>query len=221
MKTLSIAEILSRASLFENISPLSMQALADICLPKNLKKKETLFTENDKAFFLYVLVTGGVRLFKTSLGGRDVVIKVVKPNEMFAEAILFESDRYPVSAVAISTSLVFQIPKHQFNCLLEKPDFRNDFLRNLMLKLRFLAGQIQELTHQDVEERLRLFFGRQYGRTGSVNANMSKKDMAAAIGATPETFSRLLLRLKKEGKVRWGKGGIIHINDSFIRENDD
>jgi CRP/FNR family transcriptional regulator len=215
MKTLPTSEILSRSSLFENISVSSMQALADICLPKNLKKKERLFIEGDKAFFLYVLVTGGMRLYKTSPDGRDVVIKVVKPGEMFAEAILFESDRYPVSAVAVATSYVYQIPKHQFNCLLEKADFRNDFLRNLMLKLRFLAEQIQHLTLHDAEERLRLFIRQQYGRSGQVFANMSKKDMASAIGAAPETFSRLLQRLNKEDKLSW-VGGAIKISDSFL-----
>jgi CRP/FNR family transcriptional regulator len=201
--------------MFQNISVSSMRSLADICLPKTLKKKEQLFFEGDKAFFLYVLVSGGVRLYKTAPDGRDIVIKAVKPGEMFAEAILFESDRYPVNAVAVTTSLVYQIPKHQFNCLLEDIDFRNDFLRNLMLKLRFLANQIQHLTLHDVEDRLRLFINQQYGRSGSISVNMSKKDMASAIGATPETFSRLLLRLKKEKKLEW-KGNIMAVAETFL-----
>jgi CRP/FNR family transcriptional regulator len=215
VKSIDKQEILSRTSLLQNVSGGSMLALADICLPKNLKKKERLFVEGDKAFFLYVLVTGSVQLFKTSPRGRDVVIKVVKPGEMFAEAILFESDRYPVSAVALKTGLAYQIPKHQFNCLLEKKDFRNDFLRGLMLKLRFLAEQIQYLTVQDVEDRLRLFIGQQFGHESRFMPGMSKKDIAAAIGVTPETVSRLFVRLGEEGKLKWAGREIVIDYDAW------
>jgi len=210
-------EILSRTSLFKTISPPSLKALADICLPKTLRKKEQLFSEGDKAFFLYMLVTGGIRLFKTSPDGRDVVIKMVQPGEMFAEVILFEANRYPVSAVALKTSLVYQIPRHQFICLLEDAGFRNDFIRGLMTKLRFLADQIQYLAVHDVEDRLRMFLRQQYGQISAIVPAMSKKDMAAAISVAPETFSRLLVRLKRDNKLVW-EGSRIRVSETFWKD---
>jgi len=95
------------------------------------------------------------------------------------------------------------IPKHQFYCLLADENFRNEFIGTLMKKMRFLADQIRYLTSHDVEDRLLMFLEDQYGRLERIKCSLSKKAVAAAIGTTPETLSRLLLRLKSEGKLHW------------------
>ena len=204
-------DILRHIPLFENISKESRAALAYISIPKIVKKKEPLFWEGDKGLSIYILVKGNIRLFKTTSEGKEVIIKVVKPGEMFAEVVLFEQSRYPVSAVALKESLVFMISKHQFTCLLENESFRKDFISNVMKKLRYLTDQIQFLMNHDVEDRFFMFIEEQYGKKERIVSSLSKKDVAAAIGATPETLSRLLHRLKNEGKVDW-TGSDLHIN---------
>jgi len=194
---------LAQISFFEEITQESRKALADICMPKTVRKKETLFLEGEKGYSVYILIKGHIQLHKTSPDGRDVVIKVVKPGEMFAEVILFEMDRYPVSAVALKESLVFMLPKHQFSCLLEKSSFRDDFIKSLMNKLHFLTSQIQYLTSHDVEDRFFLFLAEQFGKKEQIRCSISKKDIAAAIGTTPETLSRLVQRLQKEKVITW------------------
>jgi CRP/FNR family transcriptional regulator len=196
-------DILARTSLFENISDHSRNALADIALRKNLSKKQILFFEGDIGQAIYILITGSIQIYKTAPDGREVVIKVVKPGEMFAEVILFESPNYPVSAVALTSGAVFMIPKQQFICLLEDQAFRNDFIGALMHKMRYLAGQIQYLTLHDVEDRLFLFLQEQFGRVRVMTPRVSKKDVASAIATTPETLSRLLLRLRREKRLSW------------------
>jgi CRP/FNR family transcriptional regulator len=130
-----------------------------------------------------------------------VVIKVVRPGELFAEVILFEQDRYPVSALAMTASRLFALPKTRFYALLDNVEFRNDFFGMLMRKQRYLADRIRYLTTNEVEERFFIFLREQYGDGSLIVPVLSKKDMAAAIGATPETYSRLLARLTGEGKI--------------------
>ncbi len=205
---------LSQNELFDKFSGGSRKALAGICLPKNYHKKEILFLEGEKGYFMAVLVKGHVQLYKTAPDGREVVIKVIRPGEIFGEVILFEEDRYPVSARALSDSLVFLIPKHQFHCLLQDELFRKEFIANLMSKMRYLADQIRDLSHENVEERLRRFLSSQFGKKPRITVKLSKKDVAIAIGTTPETLSRLLVRLKDERKLAW-KGQNIEIESRF------
>ena len=87
--------------------------------------------------------------------------------------------------------------------LLEQSAFRNDFIAALMRKLRYLSDRIQFLSSFDVEERLRLFLREHFGAGERIECRLSKKDVAAAIGTTPESLSRLLLRLKEEGLLAW------------------
>jgi CRP/FNR family transcriptional regulator len=203
MKQVSKEEILSRTSLFQNISGESLASLAEICISKNLKKNEMLFHEGEEGLCVYILVFGNVKLYKTGPDGKEVVIKMVKEGEMFAEAILFEHVKYPVNAVSLKTGLAYMLPTHQFTCLFEDPKFRKDFFKMMMQKVRYLANQISYLSSYDVEDRLFLFLEDQFGKRETISLNISKKDVAAAIRTTPETLSRLLLRLKNEEKLTW------------------
>ncbi|MCR4439873.1 MAG: Crp/Fnr family transcriptional regulator [candidate division KSB1 bacterium] len=196
-------QMLTRIGLFQHFSAESIRAIAQICLPKKVDKGQILFSEGEKAYSLYILVSGAVQLYKTAPDGREVVIKVVKPGEMFAEAILFEQERYPASAVALRESTLYLLPRVQFHCLLEQERFRNEFIGNLLKKLRFLTEQMAQRSAADVEERLWCFLEEQFGCTTRVVSPLSKKTVAAAIGATPETLSRVLRRLQGEGKLRW------------------
>ena len=217
---MDIEVFLSQSDYFKDISAKSKKLLADICLPKKLKKKEILFLEGNKGHALFFCASGNIQLYKTTQEGKEIVIKMIKPGEMFAEVILFEKTTYPVTAMAVVDSLVYMLPKHDFSCLLEREDFRNDFIATLMKKQRFLADQIKYLTSNDVEERLFLFLKEQFGTQEDIKLSMSKKDVALAIGTTPETLSRTLLRLKNEGQLVWD-GNTIQIQNSVWQDKSD
>ncbi|MFP4014396.1 MAG: Crp/Fnr family transcriptional regulator [Chitinispirillaceae bacterium] len=214
---MDIVTFLERSEFFQGISSRSRELLADICIPKQIKKKEVLFHEGDKGFAFYLLGSGAVGLYKNTSDGREMVIKVIGPGEPFAEVVLFERNQYPVTATVMKPGLLFTIPKHQFYCLLDKPDFRNDFISMLMRKQRYLADRIRFLTMHDVEERFFMYIRDHYGLKESVVPALSKKDMAAAIGATPETYSRLLARLSQEGKLEV-EGKTIRLEEGFWEE---
>ncbi len=198
---MDIVALFDHSDFFKGVGAHSKELLAGICIEKSAAKKETLFAEGDRGSALYLLATGAVSLYKTTTEGREVVIKVVRPGELFAEVILFEQDRYPVSALSMTASRLFVLPKARFYSLLDNVEFRNDFIGMLMRKQRYLADRIRHLTTNDVEERFFIFIREQYGDGDLIVPALSKKDMAAAIGATPETYSRLLTRLAGEGKI--------------------
>ena len=206
--------ILDQARFFEGISRESKEALAKLCLPCERRKKAVLFNEGDPGEAMFLLARGRISLHKVTPDGREVVIKVIKHGEVFAEVILFEEKCYPVTAVALNDVLVFKLLRRDLLGLLRQEDFRNDFIATLLRKQRYLAEKIRQLTSQDVEERLRTFLREQYGEQNQIAAEINKKQLAAAIGVTPETLSRLLQRLKHRKCLAW-KGGIITTAPSF------
>jgi CRP-like cAMP-binding protein len=68
-----------------------------------------------------------------------------------------------------------------------------------------------------VEQRLRAFLLEQYGEQSLIHAEINKKQLAASIGATPETLSRLLQDFKQRKCLTW-KQGVIHIAPDFWKE---
>jgi len=191
------------AGLLGGFSPVSLARMTDGQRTRTLAKGEILFLEHQHGTSVYALESGSMRLFRTDAEGREAVIHLVRAGELFAEAILFETDRYPVSAQAREDSVVHEIAPSHIHGLLAEEAFRRDFLTTIMRKVRFLGRQVYVLSSCDVRERLLRFLAERYGRRNRYRIELSKKEVAAAIATTPETLSRVLGRLEEDGSLSW------------------
>ncbi len=212
--SMDIDRLLSASDFFRNISAAGRRTVASICFPRAYIRRETIFREGESGHSMYVLSRGTVQLWKTSGEGKEVVIKLIRPGEVFAEVVLFERADFPVSARALSEVEVFVVPKRQFQCLLEEQGFRNDFISMLLSKQRYLADRIFQISALDVEDRFFRFLRDHFGAKESYSLDLSKRDVAAAIDALPETLSRLLLKLRDEGTAQWD-GETLILNKGF------
>lgn len=207
-------DLIRNARFFSGLSEAACKRLAGLSRRRTVAKRDLLFMEDSEGKAVYLLTSGSIQLVKTSMDGRETVIKTVKEGELFAEVILFEKSRYPVTAVAVTAAEVIELPRAGFLKLLNEEEFRNDFMAMLMHKQRYLAERIQQLTSMDVEARFIEFLREHYGEKERITPDLSKKDIASAIGATPETFSRLLQKLEKRDGFTW-KGKTITVKPSF------
>jgi len=207
-------ELIRNARFFSGLSEAACKRLAELSCRRSVAKRDLLFMEGDEGKAVYLLTSGSLQLVKTSLDGHETVIKTVKTGELFAEVILFEKSRYPVTAIACTEAEVIELPRAGFLKLLDAPDFRNEFMAMLMHKQRYLAERIQQLTSMDAETRFVEFLREHYGEKEKITPDIPKKDIASAIDATPETFSRLLQKLERRGGFTW-KGKTITVKPSF------
>ncbi len=211
---MDVYRLLQDVDFFKGIALNNVKALAEICIPKAMEKRGILFLEGQEGHSMYILSEGSVQLHKTAPDGREIVIKTIRPGEIFGEVILFEQNTYPVSAVVLKKSLVLMLPRLQIECLLANGSFQKDFIGMRIAKQRYLTERILYLTAHDVEDRFFLFLKEQFGVKEEYRVSMKKKDIAAAIGTIPETFSRLILHLKEEGLITW-EGKTIKLRKSF------
>ena len=207
-------DLIRHAKFFSGLSESACKRLAELSCRRTVTKRDLLFMEGSEGKAVYLLTSGSIQLVKTNADGRETVIKTVKLGELFAEVILFEKSKYPVTAVACTDAEVIELPRAGFLKLLDAPDFRNEFMAMLMHKQRYLAERIQQLTSMDVEARFVEFLRDHYGEKTEITLDLPKKDIASAIGATPETFSRLLQKLEKRGGFSW-KRKTITVKPSF------
>ena len=211
--------ILRSVSFFEGLPHEAQRALAEIAVPRRAARGEVLFLEEQEGHSMYVLAEGHVQLTRVTPEGREIVLKVVTAGETFAEAVLFENDTYPATATVLAPSTLLLLPRRQVLCLLEQETFRNAFLTMLLKRLRYLADRIVYLTSEDVEERFFRFLRESYGEAAEYQMSLQKKDIAAAIGTNPETFSRLLARLRADGKITW-RGRLLGVRKGLWEELD-
>lgn len=204
---------------FKQIDSETLKKLSQNCRIVRLETKEMLFHEGFKGDSFFLLLDGAVRIFKTSPDGSETTIKIVNPEEFFAEVVLFEPHTYPVSAVALINSTLIQITREAFSKMLDSSEARERFVASLFSKMRFLSDKVHFLNSYDVEDRFFKFLIDHYGKHYRYEITIPKKDIASAIGTIPETFSRLILRLTKMEIIAW-KQKTLFIKEGFWEDTD-
>jgi CRP/FNR family transcriptional regulator len=164
---------------------------------------EFVFSQGTEGRAFFVLCRGSVKVYRTSPDGREAVVKILGPGEIFGEVILFRPMPFPASAVCLAETALIEIDRGRLLGLLEDSAFRLDFIGILMEKLAYLNQRVYMLGALDVEERFFLHIISNYGVQDEYELDLSKKDLAAAIGTVPETLSRLLNRLRSRGTIAW------------------
>jgi CRP/FNR family transcriptional regulator, dissimilatory nitrate respiration regulator len=205
-----IAAVLARSDLFGGLPEPDRKRLAETCRLRTYPKRAILFHEGETGEKAFLLIRGRVQLHRVSGSGKEVVIKTAGPGEFFAEVILFERRSYPVSAVSLVESRCVEIQRREFRALMEDTGFRDRFIGLLITRQRYLADRIQYLMLCDLEERFFHYLQDNYGDRTIIHPGIARKDIAAAVGSTPESFSRLIRRLSDEGRISW-KGNTLRI----------
>jgi len=209
-------EMLSKSFFFGGLSADTISLIEKRGRIENFNKDEIIFFEGDRGEKFYFLLDGLVKIYKSADNDREIVLRHIRPGEMFGEVILFESENYPVSATALRESSLFSLNRSHFMELFMEERFRKYFTGNIFRKLRYLADKVAYLNAYDVEERFFLFIEEHYGIRDEIKLDLTKAEIADGIGTIPETMSRLLARLKLNDLVVWNKNEI-KLNVKYAR----
>ena len=168
---------------------------------------ELLFSEGEPCNGLHIIAQGKVRLFKTSVNGREQVLSVNVSGESVAEIPVFDGGPYPASAVALEETEIVFISRRDFNAYcLEHPEVPLKVLTVVGARLRNLVGIIEELSFTTIRQRLISTLlklaqseGRKTARGIEFQLPASHQELANQLGTVRELISRNLMRLQAEG----------------------
>lgn len=203
------AKTLGKASLFSSLSERELTFLLERVVSRRYAAGEVVFSEGEPCAGLYVVESGCIRIFKTSVGGREQVLSIEGPGSSVAELPVFDGGNYPASVVATEDSVLLFVSKQDFQALcLTHPQVALKVLRVVGARLRRLVGIIEELSFTTVRHRLGAYLlrlaqseGRKVAQGVEVMLPANNQELAAQIGTVRELVSRNLSRLQSEGVV--------------------
>jgi CRP-like cAMP-binding protein len=209
-------QILKRIYLFAGIEAADLKTLAEILVRKNFPRQTTIFREGKEAQGFYILLTGQIKLVKSSLDGKEYIIRLVGAGETFAEAAVFGDIPYPATAISLEDCQTLFFPKGPFlHHLAASPTLARNMLATLSRLLLHLTKQLEDLSLKEVSARLaRYLLERCQVTHGEMAAGLSlelpttKTQLAAYLGTISETLSRTLSRFKNLGLIEVDKGKI-------------
>jgi CRP/FNR family transcriptional regulator len=212
----SIHRVLSATPLFKGLSEQQLDEIGAIAIEKPYRRGEFIFMEGDEGNGFYIVAEGQVKIFKTSLEGKEQILHIYGPGNPFGEVPVFSGSRFPANAMALVNSRILFLPRDAFVRLIaEHPSLSMNMLGELSLRLREFTVQIENLSLKEVPSRLASYLTvlvKEQGRTDRVDLTISKGQLASLLGTIPETLSRIFSKMSAQNLIRVD-GRQIHLVD--------
>ena len=188
--------------LFAALDESEISLLAARCGIRSYSQGEVLFGEGEPCKGLYIVISGRIRIFKTSLSGREQVLALEGPGASVAELPVFDGGSYPASGSAVEKTEALFVSRADLRAIcLERPDVSLKMLQVVGARLRRLVGIIEELSFTNVRHRLISWILRRAGDSTVFTLDTSHQELASQIGTVRELVSRNLARLQAQGLI--------------------
>ena len=198
-------DIISNALIFDGLPRKQLEQIKDVAISKNYTRGEIIFMEQDMGNGFYLVAEGMVKIFKVSPSGKEQILHVFGPGEPFGEVPVFSGKRFPANAEAIRKSRLLFFPRTAFLGLITAhPSLALNMLAVLSMRLRQFTHQIENLSLKEVPARLAaylLYLSTEQRREDFITLDISKGQLASLLGTIPETLSRILNRMNKQGLI--------------------
>lgn len=202
-------EELLRFSLFSSLTQDDVAPLLPHLKERRYRRGQILFVEGEIGSTVYFVLSGQVKLRKTSITGEDQIIDLCGPYDCFAETLLLENGSYPVTAeITQDTTLLLLHNKVMPRLLEANPVLSVALIRTLSFRLRLAQEFIRILTNRSTAGILAALFLRLAqpapapGQPIFVDASLTNRDLASMIGTSRECVNRAINGWKKNGILR-------------------
>jgi CRP-like cAMP-binding protein len=207
-------EAACRVALLSGLARASVADLLDQASVRWYDQDSLLFSAGDPADRFFVVVEGAVKLSVADADGNETIIEIIGAGNSFAEAAMFGSRRFPVSAEAMAGTRLITIEAATFlRKLEENRQLGFDMLAEMgRWQLRLMAELKQLKAHTPAQRLGWYLLQLADASTGVARIKLPyrKSIIAGRIGITPESLSRALARLAEFGVETRGDEVVIH-----------
>ncbi|MGL5810205.1 MAG: Crp/Fnr family transcriptional regulator [Nocardioides sp.] len=202
--------VLRHAPLFNTLDDEAAVALRSSMTETRVKRGGVLFHEGDSGDQLYVVVEGKIKLGRTVPDGRESLLAVLGPGQMFGELSLFDPGPRSATATAVIDTVVVSLAHPDLLRWLEgRPAVAHGLLTQLASRLRKANDVVADLVFSDVPGRvakalidLASRFGRAEPDGVHVNHDLTQEELAQLVGASRETVNKALADFASRGWLR-------------------
>lgn len=203
-------DVLRQAPLFSGLDDAASSALEASMTAQSLRRGDILFSEGDDGDQLYVVTSGKIKLGRTSPDGRENLLAILGPGQMFGELSFFDPGPRSATATAVTDVALKGLGHEALGPVLkDHPDVAHALLNQLAGRLRRTNEVVGDLVFSDVPGRvskalldLAARFGREADDGIHVNHDLTQEELAQLVGASRETVNKALADFASRGWVR-------------------
>jgi CRP/FNR family transcriptional regulator, dissimilatory nitrate respiration regulator len=208
---MDILQVIKHIPLFDGLPPQQLDLLAGCAKEKNYRTGQAIFLDAQEARALYLLIWGKVKIYKTSIEGREQTIFVFGPGEPFCLTAL--TDEYsPASAMALEDTRIIYFPSEKLDEVArQEPSLLFNLMLVLIRRLKESLVLIESLSLKEIPQRVALYIQKALDKSGGTDTfelDFSQRELAKILGTIPETLSRVFRKFANDG--------ILHVENRTI-----
>ncbi len=202
--------IIRQAPLFSALDDQASHSLRESMVALKLYKGQTLFKEGEEGDRLFVVVQGKIKLGTSSSDGRENLLSILGPGEMFGELSLFDPEPRTSTATAVTDARLVSLAHDAvIGLITSNPQTSLELLRRLAQRLRKSNEVLADLVFADVPGRVAkaiIDLGERFGIQKDdglhVNHDLTQEELAQLVGASRETVNKALADFAARGWVK-------------------
>lgn len=221
-----IDDVLAETPLFEHLSKEDATALRADVTDVRLERGERLFSEGDIGDRLYIILAGKIKLTRAAPDGRENLLSVHGPGEMFGELSLFDPIPRTSSATAVTNARLAGLGHDDMRVWLStRPDIAMHLLQALAQRLRRINDVKADLVFTDVPGRVAkalLDLAERFGTATpdgiQVNHDLTQEELAQLVGASRETVNKALADFTARGWIQLAAKSVLLTDADRLRK---
>ncbi|MDQ2903517.1 MAG: Crp/Fnr family transcriptional regulator [Ktedonobacteraceae bacterium] len=209
-------EMLRQIPIFAPLAQADLEQVARVTVERQFDRGDIIFLEGRPNGALHYLCSGLVKVFKTSLDGREQVLRLIGAGNTFNEVPALDGGPNPASAAAMEACTIYVIQRTELRKLIvERPAVAEAVVQVLASALRHLVTLVEDLSFRHVTARVARLLLDQEAATmpaGASARRLTQQEMGAIVGTAREVVGRALKELEVAGAIEMRQGHAVVVD---------
>ena len=204
---------------FSGLNLAELGSVGKLIFEKEFGKGEVILFEGEPAKALYFVVSGVVKVFKTSADGKEQILYIARPGESFNDVPVFGDGPNLASAEAMGPVVLYGIKKSNLEVISrEHSQVTLNIIRVLSQRVQHLVALVEDLSFRHVTDRLARILLEHTGDGTGQGPRLTQQEMAAMAGTVREVVGRSLKVLEEDGTIRFDRHRIVITDKNALKE---
>ena len=202
-------EMLRQIPLFATLSAEDLAQVAAMTVVRHYDRGDLILLEGDLGGALHYVRSGLVKVFKTSVGGKEQVLRMIAAGHTFNDVPALDGGPNPASAAAMEPSVVYVIRRAELrHLIITRPEVAEAVVQTLASALRHLVALVEDLSLRHVTARVAKILLDQEASSHEEQHvyHLTQQEMAALAGSAREVVGRALKELEAAGAIEMRQG---------------
>jgi CRP/FNR family transcriptional regulator len=220
-----IIETLKKSGIFSSLKDKELKEISAFFEKLNFGNNEYVFIEGDPSDWFYIVAKGRVKILKHTIMGKDIILEVMSPGDVFGGIAVLDKKPYPASAQAMESVTVIRISRQNLLRIIEEyPIIKLEVVKYFSERLRDAHEMLKNIATEKVEKRIASLLLKLAEKVGvddsgykKIDFSLRRQEIAEMVGTTVETCIRTMSKFQKQGMVK-SSGGKIMIKVEILKK---